>query len=73
MNIDACIIANEDYAKRVAQEIYRVTPEDGAYISIGSPYIEREAEKLFPFKEEISGVIIYSKSELQYSPKTTNF
>jgi|GEM_PF-6603822 len=61
-SIDFALINDQDYLKRIAQEAYRVAPEDGFLICMNSPEIEREAKTLFPFSSEIGGAWFFSKT-----------
>lgn len=63
-SVDADVIGNYEYIERLAQEIYRIVPENGVFISLNSKEIEDEATRLFPFVQEFSGVRVFSKREL---------
>jgi len=61
-NIDYLLIPHDNYLKRIAQEIFRVTPENGIFMSMNSPEIENEARKLFPIHKEIGyGMEVFMK------------
>ncbi|MFC1749386.1 hypothetical protein ACFL2V_11335 [Pseudomonadota bacterium] len=52
-SIDGQLISSGEYLQRMAQEIYRVVPENGYYISLLSPQLEEEARELFPEMKKI--------------------
>lgn len=63
-SIDFALIQNDEYHKRLAQEIYRVTPENGFFISANSPEIEAEARQLFAYvKGDKMGIMIFFKKK----------
>lgn len=63
-SLDESIIPIQD-AQRIAQEIFRVVPEDGFFISVLSEDIEAEARKLFPYSLETTyHTYLFSKSPL---------
>lgn len=64
-SINYSLIPNDDYLKRVAQEVYRVVPEDGLFITTDSDEIREEAERLFPYSILINyQTAIFSKKPL---------
>ena len=58
--IDRIIIPNDEYLKRMTEEIVRVIPPDGAYISCGSD-TEDFAKRLFAKYDEYGGIFIFKK------------
>ena len=46
--IDTCVIEDEDYTKRVAEEIYRVTPKEGIFMCNNCNGIWKYSKRLFP-------------------------
>ena len=54
------VVPNEKYMSRLAEEIYRVVPKGGVYISLGSD-TEFFAEKIFPRKTLIDQVLVFEK------------
>lgn len=63
-SVDESIIPVQE-AQRIAQEIFRVVPEDGLFVSFISENIEEEARKLFPYSLEAQhDLYIFSKSPL---------
>lgn len=61
-SINSSLIPSDDYLKRLAQEIFRVTPENGVYVSLDSLDLEKEAEQLFPYKKEDANILYFSKT-----------
>lgn len=52
------VIPNEEYLRRMAQEIFRVVPEDGVFISANSDEIEEEAKELFTYERYFVPLIL---------------
>ncbi len=65
ININYALIPDEEYLKRLAQEIFRVTPNDGIFISGGSDLIEREAKTLFPFYRSLGTLVVFAKKDVE--------
>lgn len=64
-SLDRHVIPNLAYHARIAQEVFRVVPEDGIFICTLSEEIEAEARKLFPHALELPmQMIVFSKSPL---------
>lgn len=64
-SVDKYVIKNDAYHKRVAQEVFRVVPENGIFFCTISDEIEREAKQLFPYSLELPmNMFIFSKSPL---------
>lgn len=66
-SVDYALIPSREYHQRVAQEIFRVVPEDGVFVMNNCPDIEDEMKKLFPFcfsLEEVASTRFYSKREI---------
>lgn len=61
--VDEFIVPVQE-AQRIAQEIFRVLPEDGFFITYTSEHITEEAQKLFPYHLSDSHIHIFSKSSL---------
>lgn len=64
-SLDRLVIPNLAYHARVAQEVFRVVPEDGIFICTLSDEIEAEARKLFPYALELPmQMVVFSKAPL---------
>ena len=63
--INVTLINDREYLKRMAQEIFRVVPRDGIFITFTSNHIEDEANELFPYKKLFSGMSVFAK---EHSP-----
>ena len=59
-NMDYTIISSEKYLKRLAEEAFRVVPEEGIYISCNSD-TEDYASRLFPQVKEFGIVKVFEK------------
>lgn len=46
-SINSILIKENDYLKRLGQEIFRVVPRDGVYLSVDSDTVEEEAGEMF--------------------------
>lgn len=64
-SINFSLIRSGEYLRRLAQEIFRVVPMDGVYISDDSSDLEEEASKLFPYRLEIMGVKFFAKTPFE--------
>lgn len=68
-SIDIALIPSGDYLRRLAQEIYRVTSEEGFYVSANSEELEEEAVKLFPYMKEFGLIKVFYKKFIEGSQK----
>jgi hypothetical protein len=64
-SIDVALIPSHGYLMRLAQEIYRVTAQNGFYISVNSEDLEEEALKLFAFVKEFNHIKVFYKKKLE--------
>lgn len=65
-SIDNHLIRDDNYLKRLAQEIFRTVPEDGVFVSLNSFEIEQEAGKLFPYiKHFLGDTTFFSKTPFE--------
>lgn len=62
-SVNGSLIETDGYFERVAQEAFRVIPEDGIMVTVDCPELTEEAKELFPYHygENISGVILSKK------------
>lgn len=65
VNINYSLIPDDEYLKRIAQEIYRAVPRDGIFLSTGSNEIENEAKLLFPYHIKLNDITIFTKKEIE--------
>lgn len=63
-NIDRTLISTGGLLERIAQEIFRVVPDDGIFISVNCSEIEKECESLFPYAKKFGMGVVFSKKEL---------
>jgi hypothetical protein len=55
----------EKYIDLLVAAIFKITPTDGAYISLSSYPLEDRASKLFPFKTESGCTLLFSKKPIK--------
>jgi hypothetical protein len=63
VNVDYALINNPEYHQRLAQEIFRVVPDNGLFLTYNTSATE-EAKKLFPYYLVFGAGTIFSKSPI---------
>lgn len=70
-SLDVDVVGSYGYIERLAQEIYKKVPEDGIFVCVNSPEIEKLADRLFAFRQQTGSALIFSKRELMGESKET--
>lgn len=60
-SLDSSVVPVPDYLRRLAQEMFRITPEDGVAIVSATDYIGDELQSLFPYRIKWGEVMIFYK------------